>query len=122
MKKPKFKSYLRPNGHNEFIEYFTALPVKERVKLQATIEITEEKGLQLASRLQLIKKIDDNLFELRSRQGNNYQRGLYFHVTDNYYIITQGFSKKTNKTPSKEIQHAISLRKEFYQQYKESQP
>lgn len=35
------------------------------------------------------------------------------------YVITHGFSKKTNKTPQREIDHAIDLRAEFYQTYKD---
>lgn len=114
MENPKFKSYKRPNGHIEFLEYLKSLPPKEMDKMLATIAIVEEKGLQVATRLLLVKKIDKNLYELRSRQGKAYQRGLYFHVVENNFIITHGFSKKTNKTPQHEIDHAIDLRAEYY--------
>lgn len=119
MEKPKFRPYRRPSGHIEFIEYLESLPKKERAKLQLAIKTTEEVGLQTASRLLLVKKLDTNLYELRSRQGKTFQRGLYFHVVGSDYVITHGFSKKTNKTPQKEINHAIDLRAEFYKNYKE---
>jgi phage-related protein len=121
MKRPKFRAYKRPNGHQEFVEYFQSLPPKEQAKLQAVIEMVEEKGITIANRLLLVKKLDKNLYELRSRQGKDYQRALYFHVVDNDYVITHGFSKKTNRTPQREIDHAIDLRAEFYRNYKEGQ-
>jgi phage-related protein len=94
------------------------LSPKEQAKMQSVIRTTEEIGLQAAIKLQLVKKIDDNLYELRSRQGNNYQRGLYFHVIQNEYVITHGFSKKTNKTPKKKIRHALTLRAEYYARFR----
>ncbi|RXT59147.1 type II toxin-antitoxin system RelE/ParE family toxin [Lacticaseibacillus chiayiensis] len=118
MKRPKFRAYRRPNGRREFVDYFQSLPPKEQSKLQAVIETVEEKGIEIASRLLLVKKIDKNLYELRSRQGTDYQRALYFHVVDNDYLITHGFSKKTNRTPQREINHAIDLRAEFYRRYR----
>lgn len=67
MEKPKFRPYRRPNGHSEFLEYLQSLPLKEMQKMQAAIAITEEKGLQIASRMLLVKKVENNLYELRSR-------------------------------------------------------
>ena len=31
MEKPKFISYTRPNGHNEFEEFYNSLPVKTEI-------------------------------------------------------------------------------------------
>ena len=30
MEKPKFEFYTRPNGHNEFIEFYNNLPLKDQ--------------------------------------------------------------------------------------------
>jgi phage-related protein len=119
MEKPKFRSYRRPNGHDEFQEYMLSLPQKEMAKLQAAIQFTQEQGIEVASRALVVKKLAKNLYELRSRVGKDYQRGLYFHIVGSEYMITHGFSKKTNKTPQREIDHAIDLRAEYYQAYKE---
>ena len=37
MDKPKFEFYERPNGHNEFIEFFEQLPEKDQKKMLAVI-------------------------------------------------------------------------------------
>ena len=36
-------------------------------------------------------------------------------IRDRQYIITHGFTKKTQKTPAREIKHAKVIRAEYYQ-------
>ena len=48
---------------------------------------------------------------------NSIQKALYFHVINNRYIITHGFTKKTQKTPKREIIHAKQIRREFEEEY-----
>jgi len=43
----------------------------------------------------------------------NIQRAIYFHAVDNRYIITHGFTKKSQKTPINEIKKAQVIKKEF---------
>lgn len=117
MEKPKFISYTRPNGHNEFEEFYNSLPVKDRNKLRATIEMIEEAGIQAAIQLEWVKKIDSEINEIRSKVSSNIQRALYFHVKNNQYIITHGFTKKTQKTPIKEIERAKQIKYEFEEEY-----
>lgn len=117
MKKPKFISYTRPNGHNEFEEFYNSLPVKDRNKLRATIEMIEEAGIQAAIQLEWVKKLDNEINEIRSKVSSNIQRALYFHVKNNQYIITHGFTKKTQKTPIKEIERAKQIKYEFEEEY-----
>ncbi|WP_147165280.1 type II toxin-antitoxin system RelE/ParE family toxin, partial [Pediococcus argentinicus] len=110
MDKIEFESYMRPNGHDEFIEWYEDLPKKGRLKVITVINKVESNGMMTAQRLKWVKKLDTNLYELRSKVGSNIQRACYFHVDHGKYIITHGFTKKTNKTPKKEIKHAIVLR------------
>ena len=117
MEKPKFISYTRPNGHNEFEEFYNSLPVKDRNKLRATIEMIEEAGIQAAIQLEWIIKLDSEINEIRSKVSSNIQRALYFHVKNNQYIITHGFTKKTQKTPIKEIERAKQIKYEFEEEY-----
>lgn len=119
MKKPKFESYRRKNGHDEFYEWLQTLPIKDKAKLLQVITDTQENGLLVAEHMKWIRKIksENNLYELRSKLSNNIQRALYFHVEADKYVITHGFTKKTQKTPSKEIKHAIEIRKEWFDRY-----
>jgi len=113
MEKPKFEFYTRPNGHNEFLEFYSTLPLKDQQKLLATINRIEKDGLLIAQRLELVKKLDYEIYEIRSKHSNNIQRALYFHASHNKYIVTHGFTKKTQKTPSREIQRAKVIKKEY---------
>lgn len=118
MKKVKFYYYQRLNGHIEFQEYLDSLSEKEAAKLIDKISKVEKIGLYEAIRKKYVKKLDKSIFEIRTRYKNNQYRGLYFHIEENNYFITHGFTKKRMKTPLKEIIHAHKLRKEFLQRRK----
>lgn len=117
MEKPKFISYTRPNGHNEFEEFYNSLPIKDRNKLRAKIDMIEEAGIQASIQLEWVKKLDCEINEIRSKVSSNIQRALYFHVKNNQFIITHGFTKKTQKTPTKEIERVKQIKCEFEEEY-----
>lgn len=61
------------------------------------------------------KYLDDGIYELRASVATNEARELYFFVTNsNEVIVTNGFTKKTQKTPEGAIEKAKSLRDEYY--------
>ncbi len=110
---PEFEFYTRSNGHNEFLEFLGTLPLKDQEKLIKRIEVVQQEGLITALKKEWVKKLNDEIYEIRSRVSSNIQRALYFHVSGNRYVITHGFTKKTQKTPPREIKHAEILKKEF---------
>ena len=114
MNKISFETYKRPNGHDEFLEWLETLSKKDSAKLLRTIEETERNGMLVAQRLKWVKKLDTNLYELRSKVGSNIQRAIYFHVIHGRYVITHGFTKKAEKTPINELNHAKELREEWF--------
>ncbi|WP_251547817.1 type II toxin-antitoxin system RelE/ParE family toxin [Limosilactobacillus caecicola] len=59
------------------------------------------------------KKLEDNLYEIRSKLASNIQQAIYFHWDGNQYIITHGFTKKTNKTPRREIRTGRRRRDDY---------
>ncbi|MQS75976.1 type II toxin-antitoxin system RelE/ParE family toxin [Companilactobacillus halodurans] len=111
--KLKFEEYIRPDGKNEVREFYGSLPLKDLAKLKATIYNIEEHGLYISERMEWVKKIDNDLYEVRSKLGSNIQRVLYFHIINNKYMLTNGFTKKTGKTPPRVIEHAKLLRREY---------
>ena len=50
------------------------------------------------------KHLDDGIFELRCKFGSDITRVLYFFYYEGKIILTNGFVKKTQKTPKEEIQ------------------
>ena len=53
---------------------------------------------------------------LRSVVGNDITRVLYFFIEGNTAILTNGFTKKTQKTPVREIEKANLYRADYFVQ------
>lgn len=50
---------------------------------------------------------------MRAKQGNDISRVLYFFVVGRKIILTNGFVKKTQKTPPREIDRAKRYRADY---------
>ena len=92
-------------------DFLDSLNVKMRAKLLMEIKLLEEKGTLL--REPYSKPLGDGIFELRAKVGTDISRVLYFFYYEGRIIITNGFIKKTQKTPPSEIELAEKCRKEF---------
>lgn len=55
----------------------------------------------------LIRKIDKDLWEVRTRLADGIAR-VFFTVDDEYMILLHGFIKKSQKTPQNELKTALS--------------
>lgn len=97
-------------------EFLSSLDKKMRTKLLKEIDLLQEVGNEL--REPYSKHLDDGIFELRAKQGNDISRVLYFFIISQRIILTNGFIKKTQKTPAKEIALAKKYR-EIYLNRKE---
>ena len=60
----------------------------------------------------------NGLYEIRIEQGNSIYRVFCCFDEGNLVILFNGFQKKTQKTPEKEINKAIQLKKEYYAEKK----
>jgi phage-related protein len=66
-----------------------------------------------------LKHIEEtDLYEIRVSFGNNIFRIFCFFDKGRLIIILNGFQKKTQKTPKTEIDRAIKLKKEYYENKK----
>ncbi len=97
----------------EFERFLDQLPDKDAAKLLATIQKIEENGLLIAERQEWVKKLETDLYEIRSKRASNIQRALYFQIQGSKYMISHGFTKKTQKTPESEKRLART-RKKYY--------
>jgi len=57
----------------------------------------------------------DGLFEARIRLGSSIWRVSFFFDQGKLVILLNGFIKKTQKTPKKEIDKAVKLMNEYYE-------
>jgi len=63
-----------------------------------------------------IKYIRDGIYEFRVNYGNNEFRIFFIYDGDTIVMLFNGFKKKTQKTPQKEIEKAIKFKTEYYEQ------
>ena len=99
------------NGNKPAKEFLDSLDKKMRSKMLWLLSILEENGNEL--REPYSKYIGDHIFELRAKVGTDITRMLYFFYHNGRIIVTNGFVKKTQKTPKEEIQIAKDRRKDF---------
>ena len=103
--------YETENGNIPVEEFLKMLDVKMRAKLLGIIKILQEKGKRL--REPYSKHLDDGIFELRGKVGSDISRVLYFFYYNKKIILTNGFIKKTQKTPKTEIDKAKKYRSDY---------
>ena len=81
------------------------------------LKILQEKGNLLSEPYS--NHLDDGIFEIRGKVGSDISRVLYFFYFGGKIIVTNGFIKKTQKTPSKEIEKAKCYRKDYLERFGE---
>lgn len=79
-----------------------------------TVRLLEEYGNEL--RLPYSRHLEDGIFELRAKVSSNITRVLYFFYVGQTIVLTNGFVKKTQKTPRAAIEQAKEYRKIFLEQ------
>lgn len=103
--------YDNADGTEPAKDFLLALDVKMRAKMLRTIDLLSKNGTDL--REPYSKHLNDGIFELRAKVGSDISRVLYFFIIGQKVVLTNGFVKKTNKTPSAEISRAKRYRKEY---------
>lgn len=103
--------YKLPNGEQPVAEFLDGLDAKMRAKALHSISILEEFGNNL--REPHSKPIGDGLFELRIKFASDISRIFYFFMVDNKIILTNGFVKKTMRTPKAQIDLARKYKADY---------
>lgn len=60
----------------------------------------------------------DGLYEARIQLGNNIFRVFCFFDGNKFVVLLTGFQKKTQKTPPGEIERAVRLMKQYFEEKK----
>lgn len=92
-------------------EYLDSLEPKLLAKTFRTIDLLENNGIML--RAPYSEYLGDGLFELRTKQSSDITRIIYFFFVGNKAILTNGFTKKTRKTPKMELELAHRYKKDY---------
>ncbi len=92
-------------------EFILSEDNKMQAKIFKALERLEMMGNEL--REPYSKYLRDGIFEIRAEQGSDISRVLYFFVVGRKVILTNGFRKKTQKTPRSEIELAKKYKAEY---------
>ena len=103
--------YLTESGKSPVREFIDSLDFKTQRKFFFVKELLEEFGHKLP--YPHAKYIGNDVFELRFRGQEGHIRVLYFFYHQDRVIFTNGFIKKTGKTPKNEIEVAIERRSKY---------
>ena len=111
MKKFEVQFYEKADGEIPVEDFLMSLDKKMRAKLVGMLGLLQEYGNEL--REPYSKHLEDGIFEIRGKSGTNIARVLYFFYYGGNIILTNGFVKKTQKTPRVEIEKAKAYRKDY---------
>ena len=110
--------YEKSDGERPAEAFILAQDNKMQAKIFTVLTFLEEAGPAL--REPYSKSLGDGIFEVRAKQGSDISRVLYFFVIGDKVILTNGFVKKSQKTPVGEIERANRYRAD-YQSRKEDE-
>jgi len=95
-----------------FQEFFSAQKDKVKDKIIWTLTLIEEIELVSENYLKHLEGTD-GLYEIRVQLGNDIFRIFCFFDAGKLIIITNGFQKKTQKTPKQEIEKALKIKQDY---------
>lgn len=98
-----------------FDDFFKAQTQKVRDKIIKILDLIEQVERIPSTYLKYIEGTN-GLFEVRVQLGNNIFRIFCFFDGNKFVILLTGFQKKTPKTPPTEIDRAIRLMNEYYEE------
>lgn len=95
-----------------FQEFFSKQKEKVQDKIVWTLELIEELDRVPETYLKHLESTD-GLYEIRVQQGNDIFRIFCFFDKGKLIVLANGFHKKTQKTPKKEIEKALKIKQEY---------
>ncbi len=97
-----------------FDDFLVAQNLKVKLKIAWTLKLIEEIQQVPETYLKHIEETD-GLYEVRIQLGSDIFRIFSFFDEGKLIVLANGFQKKTQKTPKKEIVKALKIKKEYYE-------
>lgn len=96
-----------------YSDFMSKLSEQERKKIRRALLLFETEDKMPSH---YIKFIRDGIYEFRVNYGNNEFRMFFIYDGETIVVLFNCFRKKTQKTPNSEIEKAIKLKNEYYEQ------
>lgn len=103
--------YEKEDGTRPALDYIQSLSVKMQAKILKIASMLEIDGTRLW--MPYSEFLQDGIFQIRAQQEGNISRVLYFFAVGKRIVLTNGFTKKTSKTPPSEIALAKEYRADY---------
>ena len=111
----KIKLYKTETGKCPIEDFMSKLSVTDKEDMLKGIEYLKDVGNDI--RRPHGDYLRDKIYELRITLAFQQTRTLYFFCFDDYIVLTNAFTKKTNKVPDKEIEKALKYKQDFLQRF-----
>ena len=108
--------FVAESGRRPAEEFVKSLNVHSREKFFSVIGLLEEFGRRLS--FPHAKYIGHEIFELRFGSIEGAIRVLYFFFDGEKVVLTNGFVKKSSKTPQQEKETALQRRDAYFKTHK----
>jgi phage-related protein len=100
---------------NHFDDFFIKQRKKVQEKIFWTVDLIEEIEYVPETYLKHLESTD-GLYEIRVKQGSDIFRIFSFFDEGKLVVLANGFQKKTQKTPIKEIEKALKIKTEYFEE------
>ena len=107
--------YENENGMAPAEDFIRGLDEKMQARIFRIIDILEKNGPEV--RMPYSECLGDGIFEIRTKSGTDITRILYFFCMGKKIILTNGFVKKTQKTPKRQIALAKKYRADYERRF-----
>lgn len=99
------------NGDCPVEEFIDEQDMRMQAKIFWTLDLLKKSGNNL--RMPYSEHLSDGIFQMRAQVGSDITRMLYFFMVGKKIIVTNGFVKKTQETPTAEIELAKKYRADY---------
>lgn len=107
--------YSTEDGKEPAREFIESLDTKMIAKVIRIIDLLERNGPTV--RLPYSEYLRNDIFEIRAKQGTDIVRVFYFFTFGRKIVLTNGFVKKTQKTPQREIDKAVKYKNDYIRRH-----
>ena len=105
--------YVTDKGKYPVKDFVDGLSPEGKAKYIFISDLLEQYGIAVREPYVKAIKGKKKLFEIRIKDKSNIHRIIYFVYTGKTFILLHGFTKKTQRTPAKEIRIAETRMKDY---------